>query len=288
LLLSQRHPLLYFLSVWEKRIRRMLRWLFSGPYALQRAEPLPVRVKRHRSVLIKRLGDSDMRLQYNKIVNLELAAPCIDGVLVRPGETFSFWRLVGRTTVRRGFKEGMVLKGGRVDADIGGGLCQLANLVLWLGLHSPLTLTERHHHSFDPFPDSGRVLPFGSGCSVFYNYLDLQFRNDTDYTFQFSIRVGRRYLLGELRASAMPPCSYHVFERNHEFTFEGGRPYRSNEIWRRVIDRRTGDTVREELLWKNHSRVMYDLPGTVPPYDPKEIRSPKASPSSIPVSRPSE
>jgi len=263
MLLSQRHPLFYFLSVREKQLRRRLRWEFSGPFARRRAPALPVRVRRHRSLLIKHLGDSDMWLQHNKVDNLSLAAPCIDGVVVRPGQTLSLWRLVGRPDARRGFKPGMVLRQGEVMPDVGGGLCQLGNLILWLGLHSPLTLTERHHHSFDPFPDSGRVLPFGSGCSLFYNYLDLQFRNDTPLSFQFLVRVGRRYLLGELRASGLPPFSYHVFERNHRFTIEEGRPFRSNELWRRVVSRRTGHTVREELLWANHSLVKYPLPDHV-------------------------
>ena len=47
-------------------------------------------------------------------------------------------------------------------------------------LHSPLTVVERSEHSFDPFPDNGRVLPWGVGCSIVYNYVDLVVRNDTE------------------------------------------------------------------------------------------------------------
>jgi len=255
---SDKHPALYSLSVWRQRQLRRLEWHLSGPYARCRSESLPVRLYRHRSKLLKKLGESAMHLQHNKIINLRLAAPHIHGVLIRPGETFSFWRLVGQTTEEGGYKEGLVLSDGEVRTGIGGGLCQLGNLILWMGLHSPLTLTERHHHSFDAFPDSGRVLPFGSGCSLFYNYLDLQFRNDTDVVLQFLVCVGRKYLHGECRAAGELPHSYHVFERNHRFTREGGRLFRSNELWRRVIDRATGDTVREEMLWLNHSLVKYD------------------------------
>ena len=50
---------------------------------------------------------------------------------------------------------------GEVKTSIGGGICQLANLLYWMALHTPLEVIERHHHSFDPFPDSGRTLPFG-------------------------------------------------------------------------------------------------------------------------------
>lgn len=50
--------------------------------------------------------------------------------------------------------------------------------------HAPLTVLERSEHSFDPFPDNARLLPWGVGCSIAYNYVDLVVRNDTDHRFQ--------------------------------------------------------------------------------------------------------
>ena len=72
-----------------------------------------------------------------------------------------------------------MLSHGEVRVGTGGGLCQLANMLYWLALHTPLVIKERHHHSFDLFPDDRRVIPFGTGTSVFYNYVDLQFYNPT-------------------------------------------------------------------------------------------------------------
>ncbi len=258
MLLSQRHPALYFLSVWEKRCRRHLKWLsLNKYYARKKGSTLPIRVKPHQSVLIRKLGDSDLRLQENKIVNLKIAAPLIDGILMEPGQIFSFWRLIGRATAKRGFKEGMYLNNGEVKEGVGGGLCQLSNLLFWMALHSPLEILERHHHSFDPFPDSGRVLPFGTGASVFYNYIDLQFRNNLPYTFQFRVWLTEKHLKGDIRVSEELPFSYHVYEKDHRFSMENGEYYRSNEIWRRVVDRQTGNTVRHEYLFSNHSLVKY-------------------------------
>jgi len=112
------------------------------------------------------------------VQNLKAAVPLLTGLLVRPGETFSFCKTIGQPTRARGFTDGMELSHGVARAGVGGGLCQLSNLLHWLVLHSPLTVVERHHHSFDPFPDDGRVLPFGSGATVFFNYRDFRFRND--------------------------------------------------------------------------------------------------------------
>ena len=171
-LLSQRHPFLYFLSVNARRSKRILEWTFGNKTfakVLRENNVLEHRVKKHQSLLIRKLGDSDMQLQYNKITNLKLAAKEISGIFIKPGETFSFCKLVGLPTEKKGYLMGMELSFGKARPGIGGGICQIANLLNWLVLHSPLTIVEKSQHSFDPFPDEGRVLPFGSGAAIFYN-----------------------------------------------------------------------------------------------------------------------
>jgi len=215
--------------------------------------------KKHQSLLRRRLGDSDPQLQENKVKNLQIACPTIDGVLIKPGQTFSFWRQIGEATEDKGYFEGMQLSRGEVVRGVGGGLCQLANLLYWMALHTPLEVVERHHHSFDPFPDENRVLPFGSGAGVFYNYIDLRFFNPTDLTLQVRVWLTDEHLKGAIFASSEPPHSYHVFEKNHRFLAENGKTFRENEIWREVIDRRTGNRVAEEMLVKNFAEVKYEL-----------------------------
>lgn len=256
---TERYPVFFPLAVRAHRMRRRVRWArSSSPWARGRStQRLPVRIKVHKSLLLRQLGDPEMHLQHGKVRNLDLASKRIDGLLVRPGEVVSFNRVVGDCTRRRGYVEGMRLSNGEALAGVGGGICQLANLIHWMVLHSPLTVTERSEHSFDPFPDNGRVLPWGTGCSIVYNYVDLCFRNDTDITFSISVRVGERYLEGELRASEPPVHSYSVYARDEEFLRLGGEYFRRNEIWRSVIDRATGRRVDEELLRRNCALVKY-------------------------------
>ena len=251
--------MLYPAAVEVLRLRRRLRWLVAPTrIAAERSpESLPVRVKPHKSLLLRTLGDSDMWMQHNKVHNLRLAAAELDGLLIRPGEEFSFCRTVGRTSRRKGYVEGMLLDNGEASPGVGGGICQLANLLHWMVLHSPLVVTDRSEHSFDPFPDNGRVLPWGVGCTIYYNYVDFCFRNDTDATFQLRVRVGSRYLEGELRADRPLAHSYRVGARDERFFTRDGQWYRQNEIWRDVIDRRTGDTVRSERMKKNCALVRY-------------------------------
>ncbi|MBS1795717.1 MAG: VanW family protein [Acidobacteria bacterium] len=259
--LSEIHPIFYHTRIWQLRLARKIRDARQGvAFAAERqTESLPFTVKNHQSLLRRRLGSLDMRFQENKVVNLDIAHRTIDGLLIRPGETFSFWRRVGQTTADKGYLEGLQLSRGEIRTGIGGGLCQLANLLLWMAFHSPLRIAERHHHSFDPFPDDRRVLPFGSGASVFYNYIDLRFFNPTETTFQLRLRLTDEHLKGSLLSDAQLPNTYHVFEKNHRFLSQNGRNYRQNEIWRELIDRRTGNRVAEELLVKNFAEVKYDL-----------------------------
>lgn len=263
---SQRHPWLRPAAVLAHRGRRRVRWLTCGAdWASYRSpDDLPVRVHRHASLLLRDLQGADMVLQHNKVVNLRLASARVDRLVIRPGETFSFNKVVGNCTRRKGYIEGMRLSDGAPVPGVGGGICQLANLLHWMFLHSPLTVQERSEHSFDPFPDQGRVLPWGVGCTIVYNYVDLVVRNDTATTFQLRTWVGERHLHGELRADRPLPVSYSVEARGERFeTGADGLVRRSNEIWRTVTDRRTGVAVGEELVRRNRAVVKYAVPDPV-------------------------
>ena len=259
--ISSYHPALYSLRVWQKQQARHLRdWPQRRSFAREtQSETLPHVLKRHQSLLNRKMGESDPQLQLNKIVNLRLAREHIDGILIRPGETFSFWRLVGDANAAKGYLPGMRLSRGEVKVGVGGGLCQFGNLLLWMAWHSPLVVSERHHHSFDPFPDQGRVLPFGSGCSLFFPYLDLRLHNPTNSTFQFRIWLDETHFRGMLVSDELWPHTFHVHEREHSFVRQNDKNYRSNEIWRRLTDRVTGNTVGEEMLVKNFAEVKYEL-----------------------------
>jgi vancomycin resistance protein VanW len=260
---TERHPALYSLAVRAHQARRHAAWLTSGTTWATRGPgtpELPVRVKKHGSLLLRELSPDEMELQHNKVVNLRLAGARTDGVVIRPGETFSFNKVVGNCTARKGYVVGMRLSNGEARSGVGGGICQLANLLHWMFLHSPLTVVERSEHSFDPFPDKNRVLPWGVGCSIVWNYVDLVVRNDTAVTFQLHTWLDDRHLRGELRADRPVEHSYRVEARHEEFVRTGGRVWRRNEIWRTVIDRRTGAAVGEELVKRNCAVVKYPPP----------------------------
>ncbi len=277
--ISELHPWLHVARVAELRLeRRASDLLRRVPFARSvTPTPLPVTIVRHASLLRRTLRDVDPGLQESKVTNLRLAAATMDGLVIGPGETFSFWNRVGPPTARRGYVDGLILRSGRVTAGIGGGLCQLSNLIYWMALHTPLEVVEHHHHGFDPFPDVGRVLPFGSGATIFHSYGDLWLANPTGQPFRLSVRVGPRRLHGAITTDRPWPLAYHVEEVGHRFIRgEAGDVYRENELWLRTVDRRTGMLLDRRCIARNHARVAY-------PVEEAVIKVPSAALSAAPA-----
>lgn len=271
-------PFCYQLSVCKCKIMRCLRDAVSSARFARTKEskPLGTLIYSHKSLIRRKLGAVDPVLQENKAVNLALAAPKISGVLIRPGETFSFWRLVGLTSAQKGYRVGLMIKHGTPDHGIGGGLCQMTNLIHWLILHSPLQIIEHHHHDgMDIFPDFGRQVPFGVGTSISHNYLDYRFVNNGKQSFQIVLYCTDEYLCGELRAECPLDVKYHISVQNEGFSEENGMWFRNNQIFRKTVEKATGKILEEELIKTNHARVMYD-----PEFIPEDKRVKNQRPNS--------
>ncbi len=146
---------------------------------------------------------------------------------------------------------------GRLTAGVGGGLCQLTNLIHWMTLHTELTVVERWRHSYDVFPDNGRTVPFASGATCSYPSLDLQIENRTLSSYRLGLRVGPTDLEGVWTADYPPPRTYQVYEAAHVITNDGpGIHFRRNMLRRRVLDP-SGDVIDDEFLTHNHARMCY-------------------------------
>ena len=211
----------------------------------------------HKTPLIRNLKNADMYLQKNKITNLKIATKKIDGIVIHPGEIFSYWKLIGNPSKSKGYKEGMVLVNGTVKPGIGGGLCQLSNLIFWMAIHTPLTVVERHRHGYDVFPDSNRTQPFGSGATCFYPYGDLMLRNDTEDTYQINVKVSNDYLEGEIRVNSEPLYRFDIVERNHEMRSEyWGGFTRHNDLYQLTYNL-NGELLSDEHLIHNSAIMMY-------------------------------
>ncbi|WMJ24138.1 VanW family protein [Paludicola sp. MB14-C6] len=239
--------------------RRYLSWC-SGKYkfATQHNDVLlPNEYFFHQTPLLRKLKDVDMVLQVNKITNLKIAVKKLNNVVIYPGETFSYWKLIGKPTAKKGYLEGMVLFCGTFAPGVGGGLCQLSNLIYWMTIHTPLTIIERYRHSFDVFPDSNRTQPFGSGATCVYNYRDLMIKNETNQPFQLYLEVTDQYLQGKWFALQQPMYSYEVYEKNHKVELEYWGGYSRHNLLYRKKYNCFGELVADEYVAENHAMMMY-------------------------------
>lgn len=242
------------------RTKRYAQWVFDEKkYARRRIEDqLTNVIFKHKTPLLRQLKDVEMQMQYNKIKNLKIAVKRLNNIVIHPGETFSYWRLIGNTSKRKGYVDGMILHYGKVQTGVGGGLCQLSNLIYWMTLHTPLTVTERYRHSYDVFPDSKRSQPFGSGATCAYNYLDLQIKNETDEPYQLVLYLTDLSLVGEWRTSKPATKTYKVYEKDHSFTLEQWGGYvRHNTIYREVYNMNQ-ECIDDEFITENHAITMYE------------------------------
>jgi vancomycin resistance protein YoaR len=116
----------------------------------------------------------ERELELGKVQNLRIAAAAIDGTVIDPGETFSFWRAAGRATRAKGYVVGRELRQGCMIPTVGGGLCQLTNALSRVAHRAGMEIVERHSHSVRP---EGFFIDGATDATVFWNYVDFRFRS---------------------------------------------------------------------------------------------------------------
>lgn len=254
------NPVCYAISLQKEIIKRHIKDFLSKEKFAKTIikDKLPTVISEYHSNMIKRAPGVNLTHQLNKATNISLAGSKINGIIIHPEEVFSFWRVVGKTSKRRGYKEGRIIEKNRLVAGIGGGLCNLGNAIHLLVLHSPLQVIEFHKHSDALAPDEGKRVPFSAGTSVCYNHIDYRFKNTTDQDVQLLIWCEGEILHVELRSEKSFPYSYELIEEDHHFKKEGKKFYRNSKIYRIISDRKTNSIIDKELVLNNHSEVMFD------------------------------
>lgn len=252
------HPLRVELA----RARRWPRWLIEAPrFARPRGGDRWDHVlARHRSPLRRPGTSAEPRLQAGKERNVALVASRLDRRVIAPGCVLSYHHTVGRPSHARGFAAGLELHDGAIAEGLGGGACQVANLLYYLALIGAMNIVERHRHTLDLFPDSDRRVPFGCGATVFYNWADLRFANPLDVPVVLRLAVDHHELIGELRTETALDLCAHVYEVEHRFVERSGAIWRENRIRRRIARASDGAVFVDHEVACNAGRIAYELP----------------------------
>jgi vancomycin resistance protein YoaR len=116
----------------------------------------------------------EQELELGKVHNLRIAAAAIDGIALKPGEIFSFWRAAGRPHRGKGYVLGRELRQGCMIPSVGGGICQLTNALSRVAHRAGMELIERHSHTVHP---PGFFIDDRTDATVFWNYIDFRLRS---------------------------------------------------------------------------------------------------------------
>ena len=116
----------------------------------------------------------------NRTKNLTLACEAINGLILNPGDEFSFNNVVGERTAAKGYLPATVYNGGQSVEELGGGVCQVASTLYYCTLHLDLEQVHREPHVYVV-----TYVPKGMDATVYWGQIDYKFKN----TLDFPIRI---------------------------------------------------------------------------------------------------
>lgn len=122
--------------------------------------------------------------------NIQIAAQRFHGLVIAPGETFSFNNYVGDISPETGFETGLVIYGDRTIEGVGGGVCQVSTTIFQAAFFGAYPIVERYAHGYRVgYYESGTAIAngqrysagVGMDATVYSPIIDFKFRNDTPY-----------------------------------------------------------------------------------------------------------
>lgn len=158
--------------------------------------------------LVSRFTTQFVAERVNRTKNIQLAAAALDGVLIQPGEMFSFNQTVGPRDFARGYGEADIIINNELVPGIGGGVCQVSTTLYNAVLRANLEIVERHPHSL--------VIPYaqaGLDATVAYGGKDLRFRNNTVAALMLKTSVNSGVLSVKIFGLPVPEETVRIISR---------------------------------------------------------------------------
>lgn len=120
-----------------------------------------------------------------RTTNLKLAMNKLNGVVVAPGETFSYNKTLGKRTAEAGYREAGGYAGGKVVQTLAGGICQISSTLYDAVVYANLEIVERHNHMF-----LAGYVGAGKDATVVYGAYDFKFKNTRKYPVMIKTSIG--------------------------------------------------------------------------------------------------
>ena len=157
---------------------------------------------------------------YNVKSNIALAASKINGVVIKPGEVFSFNSVVGDGSAANGFLTGRVLYQDAVAYEPGGGICQVSSTLFNAMLLSGFTIIERHRHS-----NPVRYTPLGLDATIRYGKKDLRMKNTASNNIYIYASMNDKSLTVMINGAIDLRHSFEIYTEEDEINL----PFKEDE-----------------------------------------------------------
>jgi vancomycin resistance protein YoaR len=187
----------------------------------------------------------------NRIFNIQVAVKKFDGLLIKPGEEFSFVKNLGKVDETTGYRPELVIKKDKTELDYGGGVCQLSTTAFRAAIHSGLEITARRNHAY---PVS-YYNPPGMDATIYVPFPDLKFKNNTPSHILIEIKIEGTELIFNFYGTSDGRRVNVIGPRVTEKNPDGSMKTVFNQ---QVFDK------NDQLLFEEVFRSAYDSPDNYP------------------------
>ena len=125
----------------------------------------------------------------NRNTNLRLACAALDGLVLMPGEEFSYNDTLGERTAEKGYKPASAYSGLRTIDVVGGGVCQGSSTLYYCTLLADLEIVDRVNHGF-----VSSYIDYGMDATVSWGGPDFKFKNNTNFPIKIEAEVSDGYV----------------------------------------------------------------------------------------------
>ena len=183
----------------------------------------------------------------NRNHNLTLACAAIDGLILQPGETFSYNDTLGERTEARGYKRAGAYSGTALVQSFGGGICQGSSTLYYCTLIADLEIVHRVNHGY-----TVSYIPIGLDATVNWGKPDYQFRNNFHFPIKLTAKVEDGYV--KMQILGTDEKDYYV-EMESEASY--GADYIYAKSYKCKYDKATGELISRELEARSNYMAHY-------------------------------